>query len=113
MVYTVKRVGSYRHYTMWSPPVREFVEPNASDSFIHWLFRYRCIECKQSGSEVNEIIPRSRSKKSILNWKNRVLLCRSCHELYHKDGVTKQKVERMQNLRLEFLQSFGRTEYLG
>jgi 5-methylcytosine-specific restriction endonuclease McrA len=110
MVYTVKRTR--RDYPLWNPPEREFVEPNSSDSFIHWLFRYRCIDCKQPGTEVNEIIPRSRSKKAILDWRNRVLLCRTCHELYHKDGVTDAKIKRMQEIRLEFLKSFDRLEYV-
>lgn len=112
MVYTVKRVGSARHYPVWNPPEREFVEPNPSDAFIAWLFRYRCVDCKQSATEINEIIPRSRSKKSISDWKNRVPLCRSCHDLYHKDGVTDDKIKRMQTIRLDCLKSFGRLEYL-
>lgn len=108
----IKKIGVRRTLTKYQPPEREFVEPDSSDSFIHWLFRYRCIECKQRGTEVNEIVPRSRSKKSILDWKNRVLLCRSCHEIYHKDGVTVEKTQTMQEHRIEFLKSFGREEYV-
>lgn len=108
----IQKIGGRRTLTKFQPPEREFVEPDASDSFIHWLFRYRCIQCKQQGTEVNEIVPRSRSKKSILDWHNRVLLCHTCHELYHKDGVTDKKIKDMEVKRLEFLHSFERKEYV-
>lgn len=91
---------------------REFVEPSASDSFIHWLFRYRCAECKMPGTEVNEIIPRARSKFSILDWTNRILLCRNCHQKFHLNGVTDDKINRMKQTRIEYLKSIGREEYL-
>lgn len=91
---------------------REFVEPSPSDNFIHWLYRYRCASCKQPGQEINEIIPRSRSKKSILDWKNRILLCRSCHEKYHHGGVTDVKINDMQKTRRDYLIMVGREEYL-
>lgn len=107
----IQKIGAKRTLTKYQPPEREFVEPDASDSFIHWLFRYRCIDCKQRGTEVNEIIPRSRSKNSILDWKNRVLLCHSCHEKYHHNGVTVEKIQIMQEFRTKFLNSFGREEY--
>lgn len=108
----IQKIGVRRTLTKFQPPEREFVEPDASDSFIHWLFRYRCIECKQRGTEVNEIVPRSRSKNSILDWKNRVLLCHSCHEKYHNNGVTAEKVQIMKEHRITFLKSFGREEYV-
>lgn len=96
-------------------PMTEFVEPSASDSFIYWLFRYRCIDCKgRNGpvSEINEIDPRSRSKKNILDWRNRVPLCRTCHDEYHRNGVSDAKKERMTKLRRDFLESTGRSEYI-
>lgn len=91
---------------------REFVEPSASDHFIHWLFRYRCASCKGPGQEINEIVPRGRSKNSILDWKNRILLCRTCHEKFHHDGVTNEKIKAMQDVRKNYLTLIGRTEYL-
>jgi 5-methylcytosine-specific restriction endonuclease McrA len=90
----------------------EFVEPNPSDHFIYWLFRYRCVECKKSATEINEIIPRSRSKKAIFDWKNRVPLCKECHQNYHADGVTDFKMRTMQHARREFLKTMGREDYV-
>lgn len=109
---------TYRHITHYIPPIKfepripEFVEPNPSDHFIWFLFRYRCMECNMTGQEINEIIPRSRSKKSIMNWKNRVLLCRACHEIFHHNGVTQEKIQIMQEHRKEYLISIGREKYI-
>lgn len=111
----IRPIYSHRTLTNYQPPEREFVEPNASDAFISWLFRYRCIVCKRPATEINEIIPRSRSKKSILDWKNRVTLCNDHHtgdNGFHHDGVTEEKIEAMQRLRVDFLKAFGREEYL-
>ena len=94
------------------PVEREFVEPNPSDSFIWWLYRYRCASCKSPGQEVNEIVPRSRSKKSILDWRNRILLCRTCHEKFHHGGVSDDKINTMRKTREEYLLMIGRSEYL-
>lgn len=108
----------YNRVTHYIPPAtnfpaveREFVEPNPSDNFIWWLFRYRCAECKKPGAEVNEIEPRSRSKKNIMNWENRILLCRDCHQKFHLHGVTDEKINAMKKLRIEYLRLIGRSEY--
>jgi 5-methylcytosine-specific restriction endonuclease McrA len=109
-----------RHITHYIPPAqrfldlpREFVEPSPSDHFIFWLFRYRCMECRDSKNlEINEIIPRSRSKKSILDWRNRVVLCRTCHEKFHHKGVTQEKIQTMQEHRKTYLKSVDRGAYL-
>ena len=69
--------------------------------------------CKQSATEINEITPRSRSKKSILDWRNRVTLCRRCHDDYHRGGVNDKKIEAMQEARKQFLLTFGRKDYVG
>jgi hypothetical protein len=105
--------------TRYIPPahlpviVREFVEPVPDDYFIHWLFRYRCMDCRRSEQlEINEIEPRGRSKKNILNWKNRVVLCRICHTKFHHNGVSKEKVKAMTELRETYLKSIGREQYL-
>ena len=100
--------------TQFNPPIpHEFVEPSASDSFIWWLFRRLCIMCTHSATEINEIIPRSRSKFSIMDWENRVTLCQNCHRDFHKDGVTDFKIKNMQYKRRRFLISTGRSEYIG
>lgn len=92
-------------------PPKEFVEPIPDRSFIFWLFRNRCIMCNHPATDVNEIVPRSRSKKSILNWENRVTLCQVCHNEYHKNGVNATTIENMQHKRYDFLMANGREEY--
>lgn len=108
-----------RHITHYIPPVsrfadleKEFVAPSPEAYFIHWLFRYRCMECKGRGEEINEIIPRARSKKSILDWKNRVVLCRNCHTNFHAKGITMEKIKIMQEQRKEFLILIDRGAYV-
>ena len=91
---------------------KEFVEPNSSDHFIYFLFSYRCINCKRPATEINEIKPRGRSKKNILDWKNRVPMCRECHTNFHKDGVTDAKIIATKMLREQFLISARREKYV-
>lgn len=95
---------------------KEFVEPIPDDYFIWWLFRNQCVgysdRCTHRGEEINEVIPRSRSKKSILNWENRVLMCRECHNEYHRHGVNSKTQEDLQNKRVEALKRLGREEYI-
>lgn len=93
-------------------PEKEFVEPVSDDYFIWWLFRSRCVMCHKPASEINEIKPRSRSKKNLYDWKNRVTLCHECHMEYHKKGVTAEKIAEMQAKREQFLMDFGREEYV-
>jgi 5-methylcytosine-specific restriction endonuclease McrA len=97
------------------PIVHEFVAPNSSDHFIYWLFHYRCIMCNKPATEINEIIPRGRSKKSVLDWRNRVTLCQECHtgqNGFHHHGVTSDKIKVMQEKRKEYLISIDRNQYL-
>lgn len=101
-----------RYSSMIASTPKEFVEPNASDAFIWWLFRYRCIMCHKSATEVNEIEPRGRSKKNLFNWENRVTLCSECHREFHHHGVTKEKIENMKQKRQEFLVTFNRSDYI-
>jgi 5-methylcytosine-specific restriction endonuclease McrA len=82
------------------------------EAFIHWLFNGRCLVCKKSGAEINEIVPRSRSKASIKDWKNRVLMCNDCHTQYHHDGVSIEKLKLLQVTRREFLKSCGKEKYV-
>lgn len=92
--------------------IKEFVEPVATDSFIWWLFRFRCVCCHQPATEINEIIPRSRSKKSIEDWENRVTMCTSCHREYHNKGVNNRTMNELRQKRVDFLKAFDREEYL-
>lgn len=97
----------------FNPPIeREFVAPSESDAFIFWLFKRRCVVCKQSATEINHIIPRSRDKSKIHDWKNKVTQCQTCHETYHSGGVTKEKIKELQDQRISFLFMIGRSEYL-
>ncbi len=106
---------SFSHYI---PPrnfedvSKEFVQPIPDDYFIWWLFRRRCVMCSKSATEINEIVPRGRSKKSILDWRNRVTLCRSCHDEFHHNGVTAEKIKVMQEKRNYVLLATGRAEYV-
>jgi hypothetical protein len=55
---------------------------------------------------------RSRSKSAIMDWKNRVVLCRECHTAYHHNGVTAEKMQIMRNKRKEYLTSIGKGKYV-
>lgn len=96
----------------YEPVEKEFIVPVPDDYFIYWLFKYKCVQCKRPATEINEIIPRARSKKSILDWRNRVSLCRRCHDEFHHDGVTDAKIQSLKIARNEFLISMGRMEYV-
>lgn len=91
---------------------REFIQPSPSDSFIHWLFKGRCISCNTVATEINEIVPRSRSKRAVMMWTNRVTLCQTCHRTYHDGGVTDAKMTEMREKREAFLKRIGREEYI-
>jgi hypothetical protein len=107
------RITHYIPPAYIAPIVHEFVEPNPSDHFIFWLFRYRCMICKQSRElEINEIVLRSRSKSAIMDWRNRVVMCRKDHTEYHHNGVSAEKVKKMQEQRKEYLISIDRRQYL-
>jgi 5-methylcytosine-specific restriction endonuclease McrA len=82
-----------------------------SREFIVWLFRGRCVECLDAGGEVNEIIPKSRGNDSLY-WKNKVLMCHSCHENYHANGVSLTAIKALQEQRIKFLIAIGREEYI-
>lgn len=112
--YPFNRVAHYIPPAEGFVPIKhEFVEPNSSDHFIHWLFSYRCMECRRNEQlEINEINLRSRSKNAIKDWKNRVVLCRSCHTKFHANGVTAQKIADMLLNRAEYLSSIGREKYV-
>jgi 5-methylcytosine-specific restriction endonuclease McrA len=87
-------------------------QPEASDEFIWWLFRNRCLVCGHLASEINEIIPRSRGPESLSDWKNRVTMCREDHNEYHRHGVSEDAIKKLQEQRIEFLIAIGRGEYV-
>ena len=101
-----------RYAPMISPEKKEFVEPVADDYFIWFLFRSKCVVCHKPATEINEIEPRSRSKKSITTWENRVTMCRGCHNDYHRHGVNSKTQEALAEKRIEALKLFGREEYI-
>ena len=103
-----------RYAPMITPSPKEFVEPNSSDYFIWWLFRGRCIVCRQPADDINEIELRSHGKHAVKDWTNRVTLCRNHHtgqEGYHKHGVNPKTIEALQQKRYDFLMANGREEY--
>lgn len=79
---------------------------------IFWLFCDRCVMCKEAATEVNEIVPRARTKQATLDWHNQVTLCHKCHTEFHHDGVTRAKQKVMLLKRKEFLQSMGRENFI-
>ncbi len=76
------------------------------------IFGHRCVQCKQMGTELNHIVPRSENKALINDWRNIVPLCHTCHTAYHKDGVTDAKMEQLREDRKEFLIARGLGEYI-
>ena len=94
-----------------APDPKEFIEPVPDDYFIWWLFRNKCVVCHKQATEINEIVPRSRSKLSILTWENRVTMCRECHNDYHKHGVNSKTQAKLQTKRDSFLRMIGREAY--
>jgi len=90
------------------------MEPNNSDEFILWLFRYRCIICNREAQVIHEIIPRS-SGKEAMDWKNKVTLCNEHHttgkDAVHKKGISDDVIRELQEKRIEFLKMIGRKEY--
>lgn len=83
----------------------------STPEFVHSLFRGRCIICYGFGTDVNEIIPRSRGKASM-DWHNRVLMCRTHHSEYHRLGASKKNIQALQELRVKFLVAMGREDYV-
>lgn len=81
-----------------------------SREFIVALFRGRCVVCHAEGTDVNEILPRSRGRRS-LDWHNKVLLCRKCHRKYHNEGVSKKAIRELQEIRVKYLVETGRAEF--
>ena len=80
-------------------------------SFYLWLFKYHCLICGHSGSEIHHIIPRSHGEKSM-DWRNRILLCKECHNRIHNDGINKINIIKLQNKRARVLRSYNREGFI-
>lgn len=98
----VGNVGRYCEDAMKSDAERQ------DDERIMKLFRGRCImNLTHPASEINEIIPRSRTNQATTMKNNRVPLCRSCHRIYHWGGLTEVKMQIMYDKAVECLTMFG------
>jgi hypothetical protein len=87
---------------------KKSIEEKSDDARIMKLFRGRCVvNVAHRATEINEIIPRSRSKNAITMRGNRVPMCRSCHGIYHWGGVTPEKMEILVEMAKIRLETFG------
>lgn len=84
---------------------------NSHDA-VMWLFHNRCVVCGEKATEVNEIIPRARTKEAIDDYHNQVALCHKDHMEYHRNGVTEEKMKEMRLARETFLIACGREDYI-
>jgi len=78
-----------------------------NDQEIYELFSGRCANCSRRGTEIHEIRPRSRGRSSMLLY-NRVVVCHSCHTEYHRQGASKELVEKWQGIRDNYLTKLGK-----
>ncbi len=84
-----------------------------TDLQIYTLFGWRCVQCnKRRASEINHIVPRSRDKTKINDWRNKVPMCHWCHEEYHRGGVTEEKIKYLQDKRAEVLGAMHKSQYV-
>lgn len=90
----------------------EMVFEPLNDMAIHRLFLYRCVMCNKVSTEINHIIPRSRGKEYVSDWRNKVPMCHWCHEEYHAGGVTEEKIKLLQQRRAEYLVMIGKSTYV-
>lgn len=91
--------------------MKSYAELHGERDAIFWLFHDRCVMCGQKAEEVNEIIPRARSK-NWNRWRNKVTLCHLHHTEFHHNGVTEHKQEELLESRAHFLMSVGRAKYI-
>lgn len=88
------------------------IEPQ-TDLAIFRLFGWRCVECnKRMATEINHIIPRSRGKEYKNDWKNKVPMCHWCHDQYHSGGVTEEKIQSLQQKRVDVLRAMHKDNYV-
>ncbi len=95
------------------PNIRPTVFEPQNDMAIYRLFGYRCVWCnKRIATELNHIVPRSRDRSLINDWKNKAPMCHWCHEEYHRGGVTQEKIQSLQQKRAEVLVSMHKSQYV-
>lgn len=92
--------------------MQNYCELYNSRDAVMWLYHDRCVDCGEQATEVNEIIPRARTKQAILDYHNQVALCHKHHAEYHQNGVTDEKIAEMRRMREEFLIACGREDYI-
>lgn len=84
-----------------------------TDLSIFRLFGWRCVQCNtRMATELNHIVPRSRDKTKINDWKNKVPMCHICHTEYHAGGVTKEKIESLTQRRATVLALMHKSQYI-
>lgn len=91
--------------------MKSYAELYSERDAIFWLFHDRCVMCGQKAEEVNEIVPRARTRHAK-QWRNQVTLCHSCHQEYHHNGVTHEKQSDLFGKRESFLVTIGREQYI-
>ena len=83
------------------------------DQAIYRLFGWRCVECNvRLATEINHIVPRSRDRRLINDWHNKVPMCHVCHDAYHRGGVTQEKIKSLQEKRASVLVSMHKSQYV-
>ena len=87
------------------------IEPQ-TDLAIYRLFLWRCVECGHVATEINHIETRASEPGLKNDWRNKVPMCHSCHELYHQDGVDESKINHLKERRAEVLVTMRKQEYL-
>ncbi len=90
----------------------DMIEPQ-TDLAIFRLFGWRCVQCNvRMATELNHIVPRSRDKTKINDWRNKVPMCHWCHTEYHNGGVSQEKVELLKRRRIEVLCAMHKENYV-
>jgi len=79
--------------------------------FYLWLYKKHCILCGDVGTELHHIIPKSHGKAS-LSWKNMILICNSCHEKIHRNGINETIIVKLQKKRAEVLRAYDRKGFI-
>lgn len=87
------------------------IEPQ-TDLAIYRLFLWRCVECRRVATEINHIETRASTPDKKDDWRNKVPMCHSCHDLYHQGGVDDAKINHLKEKRAEYLALIRKAEYI-
>lgn len=82
-----------------------------SDELLWYIYGGRCVVCKRKAVDINHIVPRSADHALIDDWRNKVPLCKTCHDEYHDGGVTEEKMKTMKKMQHDFLIARGKENY--